>query len=238
MMINHERLWQTLGRFATTLYKADDLVSAVEELGSEMAAILGVAGAGVMLEDGDGNLRFVSASDPVLDALERLQVELGEGPCLLAYRTGEDIIVDDLATDPRFPRFGPRGVEAGMAAVYSFPVRVDDLTAGALNLYDDDARSLDVAQIEAAHALANIAATYVLHLAEVDAQRELNDQLSHALHSRVVIEQAKGFVAARLDVSVEEARELLRRHARDNQRKLREVAEDVVAGRFDLGALT
>lgn len=237
-MIDHQRLWRTLRRFATTLSRAEDLATAVEDLGTEMIAILGVAGAGLMLEDADGHLRFVSASDPLLDALERLQIELGEGPCLLAYRTADDVIAADIAADDRFPAFGPRAAEAGLAAVYSFPVFVDDVVVGALNLYDDDAAALDTDQVEAAHALSGIAATYVLHLAEVDAQRTLNDQLSHALHSRIVIEQAKGYVAARLGIGIEEARERLRKHARDNQRKLREVAEDVVAGRTDLEALT
>ncbi|MBW3663870.1 MAG: GAF and ANTAR domain-containing protein [Actinobacteria bacterium] len=237
-MIDYERLWRTLTRFTSVLSRAEDLESALAELGEEITAILGVAAAGLMLEDADGHLRFLGASDPALDALERLQIELSEGPCLLAYQSGEDVISTDLGADERFPRFGPRGVEAGLAAVYSFPVRVDDVVVGALNLYDRDARKLDDEQIEAAHALSGIAASYVAHLAELDAQRELSEQLSHALHNRVVIEQAKGYVAAQLSIPVEEARELLRGYARHHRVRLRDVADDIVRGRLDAGTLT
>lgn len=237
-MVDYERLWRMLARFTSVLSRAEDLESALSELGDEMVAILSVAAAGLMLEDPDGHLRFLGASDPVLDALERLQIELDEGPCLLAYRTGEDVISTDLGRDDRFPRFGPRGVEAGMASVYSFPVRVEDVVVGALNLYDRDARTLDDEQVEAAHALSGIAASYVVHLAEMDAQRELNEQLSHALHHRVVIEQAKGYVSAKLSITVEEARELLRAYARHHRVRLRDVADDIVRGRLDVGTLT
>lgn len=232
--MDQERLAAVLRRFAGTLvedYALDDVIS---RLSSDAKAILGVLGAGVMLSDEEGTLRFVSSSDPVLAKLESLQIELDEGPCLLAYRSGESIQADDLLSDERFPNFGPRAAEVGMRAVYSFPLVHGGSAIGALNFYRDEAGALDEGTARAGETLADVATAYILHAREDDRSRVLTKQLQAALDSRVLIEQAKGYLAARLDLGVDEAFHRLRRYARFNGVPLRTVARDVLERRLTM----
>src|SRR5688572_17075748 len=98
----------------------------LDTLCDEIVEVLGCSGAGVMLEDQSGDLRFVAASDEKVREIEALQIELGEGPCMHAYRSGDIVVISDLITDGRFPAFSARARDAGMASVQSFPLRADD----------------------------------------------------------------------------------------------------------------
>ena len=235
--MDQQRLVEVLSSFAGTLTGAYELSAVFDRLGDEIRETLDVDGAGVMLADPEDNLRFAASNDPVLSALENLQIELDEGPCLAAYRSGERIIAENLKTDERFPDFGPRAVEAGMQAVYSFPMRCEDRVVGALNFYRADSSGLTEEQIRAAGILADVATAYLLHSRQDDKIHDLAAQLQVALESRVPIEQAKGYVAASLGCSVDDAFEVLRSHARSHSVKLGQVAAGVLARRlkvFDL----
>ena len=206
-------------------------------LGDDIAAILGVAGAGVMLEDGDGRLRFVAASDPVLRTLERLQIEFDEGPCLQAYRTGEVVQAADLGGDTPFPRFANAAKQVGMGCVFSYPLLHQGEVIGALNLYDSDPRPLSEEADQAGRTLAGVATAYLLHARDISRFRTENGQLQHALDRRIIIEQAKGFVQARAGVDATTAWEAIRRHARSHQVKAEEVGRRVLDGEVDVRAL-
>ena len=99
--------------------------------------VLPVTGAGVVIIRKHDALQFSTSSDAVIQELERLQNSFVDGPCLEAYRTGEQVLVPDLSTDDRFPRFSPGAAAAGMAAVFTFPMRHDGAQLGALDLYRD-----------------------------------------------------------------------------------------------------
>jgi GAF domain-containing protein len=190
-----------------------------------------------MVEDQQGDLRFLSTSDETLRTLEQLQVQLEEGPCLLAYRTGKQVIASDLRADPRFERFGPLAVAAGMLAVYSFPMLQSDIAIGAMNLYRATPGPLTDEQVSIGQMFAEVATAFIVHARQDDQQTMLNRQLQAALDSRVAIEQAKGFVMARLGVDAQVAFEALRRHARNQSRPLRDVARDVLEGALKVGRL-
>ena len=192
--VDHQNFWRVLDRFAGTLVARFELDDVLETLGRDIRDVLGVAGAGVMLGDDDGNLRFTSTSDGVLHELEGLQIELDEGPCLLAYRSGEIVVAADLGDDDRFRKFGPRAVEEGMVAVYSFPMHMEDDVFGALNLYRGEAGAFTDDQIDVGQTFANVATSYLANARDSEQQDLLTKQLQHALNSRVVIEQAKGYV--------------------------------------------
>lgn len=235
--MDSEDLMAVLRRFAGTLLGDYSLEGVLGRLSSDTRRLIHVRGAGVMLEDGDGNLRFLTGSDPVLDRLESLQIELDQGPCLLAYRRCEPVFADDLRTDPRFPEFGPRAAEAGMGAVFSYPLRHGMTRIGALNFYRDHAAALTEEQQSVAQTLADIATAYLIHAREDDRSRLLTTQLQGALESRVIIEQAKGYVVGKLDLPVDEAFELLRTYARSTGTPLRAIAHEVLERRLSVDKL-
>lgn len=229
-MIDHVRLTSILRRFAGTLVGEYDLDEVMERLGEEVASLLGVVGAGAMLADDENALHFVGTSDDVLAKLEQLQIELDEGPCLLAYRTCAPVVAADLSTDERFPQFGPRAIAAGMRAVHSFPMQVAGTAVGALNLYTDEPSDLSEEAIGLGRTFADIATIYVIHDRDLSERERMTAGLQKALDSRVVIEQAKGFLAATCQIEPGPAFELIRHHARANHLKARDVARAVLDG--------
>lgn len=236
--VDHRGFWRVLERFAGTLVDRYELDDVLGQLGVDIAEVLEVAGAGVMLVDEAGSLRFCSTNNEVLHKLEGLQIDLDEGPCLLAYRSGEIVLAEDLREDPRFPSFGPRALEAGMAAVYSFPMRLDHHVIGALNLYAEHPGAFAAEQIEVGGVFADVATSYLLNARDIAQRDLLTRQLQHALDSRVLIEQAKGYVAALSGADPAEAFELVRGYARRNQIRVRVVARRLLRGELAVGELT
>jgi GAF domain-containing protein len=228
--VDHRGFWRVLERFAGTLVDRYNLDDVLEQLGVDITEVLDVAGAGIMLADESGSLRFCSTSNEVLRKLEKLQIDLDEGPCLLAYRSGEIVLAEDLRDDPRFPSFGTRAVEVGMAAVYSFPMRLDQQVIGALNLYAETAHAFSPDQIEVGGVFADVGTMYLLNARDIAQRDLLTSQLQHALDSRVLIEQAKGYVAALAGIDPAEAFELIRGYARNHQIRVRVVARSVLHG--------
>jgi GAF domain-containing protein len=235
--IDHIRLHELFARFARCLADGYDLADVIEQLGQDIRTTLAVAGAGIMVEDDESNLRFISTSDDRLRTLERLQIELGEGPCLMAYQKAEQVIAADLTDDPRFPRFGILAVAAGLRAVYSFPMIQGDQPIGAMNLYRSSPGPLNAEQITIGQMFADVAAAFIVHAREDDHRALLNRQLQIALDSRIVIEQAKGFVRARRDVDAKGAFEALRRYARNHSTRLLDVAAQVLEGELSVDEL-
>ena len=233
-VVANDKLMEVLKSFARTLVHEYSISELLDKLCKEINAVLEVDGAGVMLEDEQGALRFVAASDDLIRSIEALQIELGEGPCLQAYQTGRQVLVNDLSVDTEFPAFGPRAQAAGMAAVHSFPLIADGTVVGALNVYAAQPSALDEPGSEAGQLLADVATTYILNARTLAESHKLAGQLQQALDSRVVIEQAKGKLSEQLGVSVTEAFEVMRRHARSNGRRLHDVAVEVVAGTLRL----
>ena len=237
--IDHAGLHGLFARFARTLTDAYDLEDVIVQLGEDICTILGASGAGVMVEDDQNKMRFMSTSDETLEKLEQLQIELDEGPCLLAYRTAEQVIAADLREDPRFRRFGPLAIDAGMRAVYSFPLTIQGTTPiGAFNLYRSSPGPLTEEQTTVGQVFAEVASAFIVHAREDDHRALLNRQLQTALDSRVLIEQAKGYVRAMCGVDVNTAFEGLRRYARNHSMRLAAVANQVLEGELPVEKLT
>jgi len=233
-VVEAERLAQILRAFARTLTREYSITEVLDTLSVDIAGALDVTGAGVMLEDDRGVLRFVAASDETVRTIEVLQIELGEGPCLRSYKTGEVTVIEDLARDATFPKFSPRAMDAGMGAVHSYPLKGPHDCIGALNLYLAEARPVAQDEIDAGLLLADVCTTYLLNARTLAETSSRAGQLQQALDSRVVIEQAKGKLSEQLGVDVGEAFDVLRRYARNNGRNLHQVAREVVDGRLKL----
>lgn len=182
-MVQEQRLSELLVEFAHTLATDYSTQGILDHLTTRILEVVPVTGAGVMLMGRDTDMHFASASDDVLLQIESLQIELGEGPCLEAYRTGQRVLVPDLNVDERFRRFSPRAVEKGLAAVFSFPMRVDGGRIGAADLYLDEPGMLSEADATAGQILADVAAAYIVNARGRDASQETERELRYrALH--------------------------------------------------------
>jgi GAF domain-containing protein len=163
--------------------------------------------------------------------LELFELQSQEGPCLDCYRTGEPVLNQNLATvNGRWPRFAAEALAAGFASVHALPMRLRGTVIGALNLFHVHPGEMRPADVTAAQAMADIATIAILqHRATREAQL-LNEQLTHALNSRIVIEQAKGMVAERAALDMGHAFTALRDHARNHNLRLVDVAQAVIDG--------
>jgi GAF domain-containing protein len=227
-MADQQLLMRALSEFASTLAKGFAVSDVLHDLAEQVTAVLGIDGAGVSVQDG-GELHFVTAHDERSTMLEGVQDAAQAGPCLDAWRSGEAVAVADLRQDQHgWDSYEQAAREAGVVAIAGIPMRCDSQTIGALDLYSTSPREWSDDELESARILADIATSYVIHASELDRQRRLNEQLQEALDSRIVIEQAKGILAAERQISVDAAFEVLRRHARSHSATLRSVAEAVV----------
>jgi diguanylate cyclase (GGDEF)-like protein len=152
-----------LSEFALTMVTDFPIQGILERLVGRIVEILPITGAGVTLISPITDPRYVAASDEAALRYEQLQSELGEGPCLMAYRTGEAVAVADLKADYRFQVFGPRAVDAGLAAVFTFPLRQGDRRLGALDLYRQTTGPLDDDDMATAQTLADVTAAYLVN---------------------------------------------------------------------------
>lgn len=223
-------LTRVLREFARTLVREFDLTDVLDELATHTVDILDATGVGVSVCVGDDRLRFVTATSALVVGIEEQQDEHQYGPCVEAFRSGEIVAVGNLGDLDRWPEYRAAAEQVGVSSVAGIPMVVDGLRLGALDVYDVSERAWSDDNLDAARVLADIATVYVVRAGELAEARELTGQLQHALDSRVVIEQAKGMVARDLDVDVDAAFTSLRRHARSNHRRLREVAAAVVDG--------
>jgi GAF domain-containing protein len=137
-----EELADVLSEFARTMVTDFPIERILDHLVERIVDVMPITGAGVTLISDTLDPQYVAASNASALRYEQLQSELGEGPCLAAYHTGEAVSVQDLNDESRFPGFTPRALAAGLAAVFTFPLRHDDVLLGALDLYRDTAGPL------------------------------------------------------------------------------------------------
>jgi len=237
-MPKQAQLARTLVELADTLVADFDVVDLLSLLAERCVEVLDVEAAGLMLAGPDGNLRVLASSSEAMRVLELFEIQSDEGPCLDCFRTGEPVVRQDLTrAGSRWPRFAAEAIEAGFNSVDALPMRLRGSVIGALNLFHAGKGGMAQGDLDAAQALADVATIGILqHRASLEAQA-LNDQLNHALNSRVTIEQAKGVLAERLNLGMDKAFAVLRSHARNHNLRLAEVALGVIEGRLPVSSL-
>ncbi|HEY1839216.1 MAG TPA: GAF and ANTAR domain-containing protein [Mycobacterium sp.] len=208
-----------------------DVVELLTGLTERCADLLDIEAAGFLLADPLHQLRPLAATSKEARELELFQLQADEGPCVDCYATGEPVTVADLqAVAGRWPRFVPAAVEAGFCSVHAVPMRAAGTVLGALGLFGVRRGELNEADLVVGQTLAHIACVAILQeLPPTPAT--VMPQLRSALTSRVIVEQAKGFLRGMLDVSVEEAFSLLRAYARDRGQHLTDVAHQLMTDR-------
>lgn len=228
------------GRLATLLTDLDDDRRTGSDVGARLCTacveILAVSGAGIMLiADGDqrGSL---GASNSAIGMVEELQFTTGEGPCVDAYETREPVSEPNLAEPDidRWPAFSGPAVEAGVCAVFGFPLQSGSGCLGALDVYLDRPGDLRPEQAADAVIMAEVISHTVLGLQADAPPGTLADQLESMLDHRAVVHQASGMVSAQLDVGVREALLRIRAHSYTESRPANDVARDIVQRRLRL----
>lgn len=228
-MHDQQLFLQTLSRFAVVLPARYDLEDPLSELTESVTAVLGLSGSGVTMAE-QGRLRFVTAVSEASGELEHNQEDQQAGPCRDAYDTGEVVRVTDVRLESsRWPEFSATATRLSVAGVAGIPMRLADDVIGALNLYAAGPREWSDEDIAVACVLADVATSYVVNASKLRQQQQLSEQLQEALESRIVIEQAKGITAQQQKVSIDQAYQRMRGHARTNNASLRTVAEAIVA---------
>jgi GAF domain-containing protein len=194
------------------------------------AEITEVTGAGIMLMSDDLPRGSICTTNDVSALLEQLQYTLGEGPCVDAYLHDRPVLEPDLAepSEPRWLAFSPPAIEAGVRAIFGFPVNIGAIRLGALNLHRDSPGRLTDEQHRDALVVASVAAHVILSLQADAPPGKLAHELESGADFKYVVHQASGMVAVQLDVSVSQALVRLRAYSFGNDRPLATVAADVV----------
>ncbi len=233
-----ELLSETFVELTDTMVAGFDVIDFLHVLTDRSVQLLDVSAAGLLLADPRGELRVVAASSEAARLLALFQLQNHPGPCLDCFRTGRPVQAVDLAVaEVRWPRFAPAARQAGFGAVQALPMRLREQVIGALNLFRADAGALAPADIRVGQALADVATISLLHERSMRHSDTLNEQLQAALNSRVVIEQAKGKLAERLGLDMDQAFSLLRDRARTSNRRLSDLARAVIDGTEALAGL-
>jgi len=223
-------LSNTFIELTDTMVADFDIIDFLHVLTSRSVELLNVSAAGLLLADPRGELRVVAASSEAVRLLELFQLQSDEGPCLDCFRSGQPVSAADLGADRRWPQFAAAAGQAGFSAVQALPMRLRDQVIGALNLFRGAAGDFDADSVRVGQALADVATISLLHERSMRRSDTLNEQLQAALNSRVVIEQAKGKLAERLGIDVNQAFTLLRDQARNRNQRLSDLARAFVDG--------
>ncbi len=232
-MTRERRVVETFVELADTMVDDFDVVEFLHMLSLRCVELLDCAEVGLLLVDASGTLQVMASSSERADALDLLQSQNDEGPCVECYASSTAVFSEDLSADfGRWPSFAPAAVSSGFGSVQALPMRVRGHTIGALNLFRAGRGRLVEEDMPLGQGMADIASIALLQERAVSESHVLVTQLNGALTSRVIIEQAKGILAEQAQISLDRAFVSLRGHARANNLRLADVAQGVIDGRL------
>ncbi len=206
------------------------LAPTLQQIADAAKQLFSADGAGLMLVDAEGQLRWASASDQTAQALEGGQERLAQGPCAVAFSQRLPAAIRDIRTEPDWAEFAQVLLGEGICAALSVPVELDGGVIGTLDIYAGQARDWDPSEVAALQAFAGLVASLLSAATTAQVQGRLAEQLQAALEHRWLIEQAKGVIMGREELDAQAAFERLRRAARSSTRRLADVAKDVTGG--------
>jgi len=232
-LTREHRLLGTFVALADSLVDEFDVVDVLQRLVDECISLFDASAAGILLLSPTNHLEVIVSTSERSELVELMQLRVGAGPCVEAATTGEVVSVEDIdQIADRWPAFAADARASGFLSIHAIPLRLRDSTLGSLNLLRDEPGTLNPADAAAAQALADIATISILQQRLVEESELAQAQLQRALDSRVVIEQAKGYLAQRQNIDMDEAFARIRNHARSTQARIGVVAADVIAGRL------
>jgi len=233
--VDNREIWlaETLVELADTSPEGFDDTAYLAKLAARLAELLGRAEIGLIIAETTTDARIAAATSERLRDLLSFELAHGEGPCVTCHLSGQRILNQHIAADDeRWPRFATKARSAGFRSASALPMRRHHDTIGAVGILEAQGQPFAETEISLAQTLTEAATISLRHQRALRQSTRTSEQLQHALNSRVIIEQAKGMTAARLSISLNEAFELLRRHARRNNMKLSDVADDTVHQRL------
>ncbi|MDR6573698.1 transcriptional regulator with GAF, ATPase, and Fis domain [Curtobacterium sp. 320] len=227
------RLVDTFVALTDILVDDYDVVELLQNLVDSVVDIFDASAAGILLVNQSQELEVLASTSDRSSFLGLLQLDAGEGPCVECFATGRPVSVRDHAEmERRWPTFAAASAESGYASVHAIPMRLRDTTLGSLNLFRESEGALNRDDALAAQALTDVATISILQQRSLEHANLAQQQLQRALDSRIVIEQAKGFLAQTHQIDMDQAFAKLRTHARSNQELLADVARAVVERRL------
>jgi GAF domain-containing protein len=229
MPIDPTDLAKSIGALGT-LDPERGLAPALQQLTDAAKQLFRADGAGLMLIDAEGVLRWASASDQTAQTVEDGQEQLAQGPCAVAFSQRLPAAIRNISLETEWQEFAQVLVSEGICAALSVPVELDGGIIGTLDIYADKARDWDPSEVAALQAYAGLVASLLSAAVTAQVKGRLAEQLQAALEHRWLIEQAKGVLMGREDLDAQTAFERLRGAARSSTRRLADVARDVTAG--------
>lgn len=229
---------RTFVTLADTLVADFDIADFLDTLIEQCVELLAVSAVGVILRDPDGGLQVAATSSPRAEVLELFAVQTDDGPCIDCVTSAVPVSCEDLRAEAhRWPRFAAAAHECGFRSVQALPMRLRNQVVGVVTLLGTEPGGTDRDDVELAQALADVATIGILQQRTIERGDQLAGQLQTALNSRIVIEQAKGVLAANGTMSLDEAFAQLRRYARAHSQRLTDLAHAVIGGTADLAAI-
>lgn len=229
-MTREARTSETFADLAEVLVGEYDLAALLHRLAESCVAVCEAAGAGIVVADQHGELCDVAYSSEDIRRLERFQLLNDEGPCVECYRTGRVVEEPELASARRWPRFSAQAASIGIESVRALPLRLHGRTVGALNVFHAEPGRSPVSVLRAAQALADLAVVgIVLSNSGSSLQSTAEAKIRTALQERSDVERAKGFLAERGSLSMDDAFERMRAYADRQGLGLTVVARDLIS---------
>ena len=229
MPIDPSNLAKSIGALGS-LAPQRGLAPALQQVTDAAKQLFRADGAGLMLVDAEGLLRWASASDQTAQSVEDGQERLAQGPCAVAFSQRLPAAIRDLRIESDWQEFTQVLVSEGISAALSVPVELDGGVIGTLDIYTRQPRDWDPSEVAALQAYAGLMGSLLMAAVIAQVKGRLADQLQAALQHRWLIEQAKGVLMGREELDAQAAFERLRRAARSSTRRLADVAKDVTAG--------
>ncbi|MEV6756617.1 ANTAR domain-containing protein [Streptomyces sp. NPDC051214] len=232
-MSREQHITRTFLELADTLVEDFDVIDFLHQMTVRCQELLDITAAAVFLAHPEPRLHSPAPCDPSPALQDLLNTACHQGPALDAVTTQRPTTLhsgNDAAL--RWPQFASDLERAGYTQATAVPMRLRRDVLGSLLLLHTGTRTLNPEDFALAQALASAATIGLLHARTITHQHTVNEQLHTALYSRIVIEQAKGLLAARENITLNHAFDALRHHARDHRVLLSNVARDVIDREF------
>ncbi|WP_461173403.1 GAF and ANTAR domain-containing protein [Arthrobacter sp. Z1-9] len=217
------------GKMISSLPTEEDASKAVQSLAYVLKeSIASSTGAGASIIDPRAHSESTGATDTVVLRADKLQYELGEGPCLSAWAEQRPIIIQDTQEDVRWPRWTAAVADLPLRSVLSAPLTTGGREIGALKVYSPLPLAFDDNSVFLIERLASPAAVLLRHIRDRQAAQRMSEELAEALANRDLVSKVLGILIERMNLNSQEALEVLLARSRGEGRPLHDVARDTL----------